>query len=265
MYEEILSQAPASIRASKSLSCDEMLRAKVDAINSVDGHMDDGVSCAVCRNRGYLAVVDGDAVRTVECRCMTQRRARRRLAKSGLADSIRRCTFDAYQTPELWQAKAKAMAKRYVSEREGWFVVSGASGSGKTHLCTAICGELLRQNVNTRYLQWRSDTPELKALVNTDEYAKAMYGYRNAHCLYIDDFWKGALTDADIKLTFDILNSRYNDETKLTVISTELPIERILEVDEAIGSRIYERSRGRYISITGDNKNWRLRRITEDN
>ena len=52
------------------------------------------------------------------------------------------------------------------------------------------------------------------------------------------------MTDADINLAFEILNARYNDPMLRTVISSELPVEKILAIDEAVGGRIVERARG---------------------
>ena len=74
--------------------------------------------------------------------------------------------------------------------------------------------------------------------------------------LYIDDFFKGSVSDADINLAFELLNDRYNSK-RMTILSSERSVEDILELDEAIGSRIYERSKGFYARLPA--KNWRLR------
>ena len=139
-----------------------------------------------------------------------------------------------------------------------WFIISGNSGTGKTHLCTAICGELIKAGKEVRYMLWRDEAPRLKALVNDRfEYDRLISEIKRADVLYIDDFWKGAVTQADINLSFEILNARYNSKQKVTLISSERTIEQILSVDEAIGSRIYERSKGFYIKTPDEN--WRLR------
>ena len=82
--------------------------------------------------------------------------------------------------------------------------------------------------------------------------------------LYIDDFLKCGKnevpTKADTDVALEILMARYNQPDKLTVISTERSISELLELDEALGSRIYERSKGFCLRNTGTDKNWRLRR-----
>ena len=68
---------------------------------------------------------------------------------------------------------------------------------------------------------------------------------------------KGGHTDADIRLAFEILNSRYNDSQLRTIISSELTLFEILGLDEAVGGRIYERSKG--FVLEAPRENWRLK------
>ncbi|MEY8404622.1 hypothetical protein AALA54_15050 [Oscillospiraceae bacterium 44-34] len=76
---------------------------------------------------------------------MPTRKSIARMEKSGLGELLKRCTFGAYQTPIQWQKAAKKLAMDYSANPAGrWLVVSGCSGSGKTHLCTAVCGKLLK-------------------------------------------------------------------------------------------------------------------------
>lgn len=75
--------------------------------------------------------------------------------------------------------------------------------------------------------------------------------------LYIDDFLKGSVTEGDRNIAFDILNDRYNDPRAITIISTEMTIDRILEWDEAVGGRIVERAKEYTINLRGK-RNWRL-------
>lgn len=51
-------------------------------------------------------------------------------------------------------------------------------------------------------------------------------------------------TDKDINLAFELINHRYLDSTKSTIISSERTMEELMSIDEALGGRIYEKSRG---------------------
>ena len=112
---------------------------------------------------------------------------------------------------------------------------------------------------------WRDEIVGLKASVTDAEaYEKRISELKNAPVLYIDDFLKvekGKMpTPADINIAFELLNYRYNNPDLLTIISSELLTTDIIKIDEAVGSRIYEKSKNYQININPDiNKNYRLR------
>lgn len=194
-----------------------------------------------------------------ECECAVKRRNALRIKRSGLADVMNRYTFEAYKTPDKQTAAIKAAALRYVAESRGeWFVIVGRPGSGKTHICTAIVGKLIEGGKNCKYMLWRDEVRELKALVNDNPaYRERMNLLKNVDVLYIDDFFKGrAVSDGDLNVAFELLNARYNAR-KRTIISGERTIGAIMDIDEAIGSRIYERSKNGYCFETSP-ENWRL-------
>lgn len=125
----------------------------------------------------------------------------------------------------------------------------------------AICGELLKQGRSVQYLMWRDQIRALKSYDgDMDERSDQLRKYKTADVLYIDDFLKCGKnevpTKADTDVALEILMARYNQPDKLTVISTERSISELLELDEALGSRIYERSKGFCLRNTGTDKNW---------
>ena len=230
---------------------------KADAMNKERGNLT-GYDCPLCLNKGYIVKVKDHTVVTVECECMTKRRNLKKLEESGLKEIIETYRFDNYETLKPWQRNAKKKAQDFVEKENGWFVICGTPGTGKTHLCTAICGAFLEKNKAVRYMVWREDAPKLKACVNErDQYEKMMNELKSADVLYIDDFWKGSVTDADINLSFELLNSRYNNRSKITIISGEKSIEQMLDIDQAVGSKIYELSKG-FVILTPE-ENYRLR------
>lgn len=217
--------------------------------------------CPVCEDRGYTATrsATGELVTRI-CPCQIRKDNQRRIARSGLSGLLESCTLDTYQTAEPWQKQAKQMAEAYITDWRGkWFYAGGTPGSGKTHLCTAMCGKLMDAGLPVRYVQWRADIPAIKAKVNDAEaYQDAIDPLKSVKVLYIDDFLKGTATEADRNIAFDLLNARYIKPSLLTIISSEWTISRVLDWDEAIGSRIAERSKGCVLNITGS-KNYRLK------
>ena len=68
--------------------------------------------------------------------------------------------------------------------------------------------------------------------------------------LLIDDLFKGSITGSDINIMFEIINYRYLNGLPL-IVSCEKSIEEIINIDEAIGSRLYEMSCDYAISLSG--------------
>lgn len=243
IISKLMMQMPDGVSTSTTEA--ECLAVQIAVLNGREGNLPD-YDCPICRNKGttYEVTTDGDWVAR-ECKCMVKRRSLRRIRLSGLSELMKIYTFDNFKADTDSTRMLKAKAKAYVSNKEGWLYISGVPGSGKTHLCTAICSELLNSGKEVRYMLWRDDAPRLKAIVNDrDRYEETIDGYKTVPVLYIDDFLKGSITDADINLAFELLNARYNNPKLMTIISSERSIGDVLDLDEAVGSRIYERSRG---------------------
>ena len=231
-----------------------------------------GFYCEKCKNNGFIAYAVDDECRLRECLCMQTRRVQENMRESGLGDLLGLYTFDNYETPDLWRETTKNRALEYVSDFSKkdnalkWFCVFGAVGSGKTHICTAICNKILKNGGKVAYMLWREESVKLKAVINDyGEYKRIFKPFKEANTLYIDDFLKckkeQSPTEADINLAFELINHRYYMPGNRTIISSEKTFDEISEFDEAIGSRISQRS-GQYYSMEisqGDGKNWRLR------
>lgn len=231
---------------------------KVDSYNAQEGSLK-GIDCPICKNKGTIGKWDGTGpMYMVECECMNKRRSLLRIEQSGLSPLLKSYTMDSYLPLTKKQYDIKNKAIEFADDPSAWFVIIGKPGTGKTHICTAICGLLIEKNYSVRYMLWRDDAPKLKAHINDrDIYDKAMGELKSCDVLYIDDFWKGNVTDADINLSFELLNSRYNNRNKITIISSEKSLEDMVDIDEAIGSRIWERSKG--FRCSAPEENYRLR------
>lgn len=216
-----------------------------------------GIDCELCNNTGHIVYRKDGMDFVKECECMNRRRSMRRIRKSGMEDLLKRYTFAAYETSDAERFNLKKKAVMFSETDTGWLYIAGQSGSGKTHLCTAICSRLMERGKNVYYMKWRDESRQLKALMNTDEIDLMLTKLKKISVLYIDDFFKGGSNDADVRIAFEILNSRYNDSNLRTIISSEYTLSDICQIDEALGSRIYERSKG--YRLKAPSENWRLR------
>lgn len=253
-----------------SFDFDKHIRSWADRYNQEQGNLQ-GYDCPKCKNRGnFASVVDGYEVMT-PCECMAYRETLYKIQKSGLKNSIDKQTFDSFNAPTDWQEQMKNRAIAFVNNYENkWFYIGGQVGCGKTHICTAIVGELFRRGKTGQYMLWRDEAVKLKANVNdSTEYQKLINPLKTVDVLYIDDFFKTERdklpTQADINIAFEIINYRYNNDELITIISSERTINDLLDIDEAVGSRIYERTKESNVIIGKDkNKNYRLRGLYND-
>lgn len=219
----------------------------------------DNVDCPICGNTGTL-VEKGPALLELHvrpCPCMKKRLSLRSLKAAGMEDMAARYTMEAYVADTDKRKNIKDAALRFIAQDNGWFFIGGRSGSGKTHICTAICTGLMDRFSSIIFMPWRDEISALKmSMRDADSYEKRMKQLKQSPVLYIDDFLKGGTTDSDIRIAFELLNARYNTKSQRTIISSELSLEDILQIDEALGGRIYERSRG--FAVNAPDDNWRM-------
>ena len=229
--------------------------------------------CPKCKDMGLYEPEWGKG--WVQCECQKIRIAERRIKNSGLEKEIAEKTFKNFRAETDWQRQLKETAIAYgeayfEAKKTGgkmpWFFVSGEPGSGKTHICTALCGAFLKREVSVIYMQWVTDSRRLRALVNdADEFDAEIQPYIDVDVLYIDDLFKQPshselrATDAEGKVIFEILNRRMM-QNKATIISTEWYLEdELMAFDSGTFSRAYMLAKGFTVSIErGMDKNYRL-------
>lgn len=220
-------------------------------LNKTKGNLPD-YNCPDCKNKGLIyKAIETDVFGTKhwevvssQCSCIKIRNEIARIKQSGISRLIKDKTFKNYRTTDDWQHNIKTKCCQYANNPGGWLYIGGQSGCGKTHLCTAIIGQLLKNGKEAKYMLWQDDITTLKQTVNDYEaHSNLMDSFKKVDVLYIDDFFKTRnkerVSSADVNTTFKIINYRYNEKL-CTIISSELSIYEISEIDEALGSRIIE-------------------------
>jgi len=268
-------------KAEKEFKFTEM---KANSFNKETGnlHEIDGYSCETCNNKGIIARIVCDSFNNKyelafnQCHCIEIRNTLKRFGKSGLKDIFKNFNFEKYEVKERWQKTIKEKAIDFVNSDKGWFFIGGQSGAGKTFICTAIAGSLIKKGKGVRYMLWRDDVVKLKGAINDCiQYEELITPFKNVDVLYIDDLFKTGKdnngkvqkpTPADVNIAFELLNYRSLNYNLKTIISSECTLYNIIDIDEALAGRIAEQSfkNGFGVNIKPDiNKNYRLREICD--
>lgn len=218
--------------------------------------------CALCGDSGWIFHEENGYRSSEKCRCLLAKESGRRIANSGLAHVMDAWTLDSFTTELEYQKRMKETVVQFVSavkaREKPWLFIGGAVGSGKSHLCTAACGELLRHGLNVRYFQWLTDARRMKSIITESEsYDEQLARYIRADVLYIDDLFKSrrsdqdilSPSDADVRLAFELINGRYVEDKILVISSEWLLTQELLAVDEGTFSRVYEKSKGCRVEI----------------
>lgn len=219
----------------------------------------DGIDCPICHNRCYVFVKEEGHTVAKPCICQKKRRQAFILRRSGISQhDYERYTLKSFyvDTPERTNMKQAAVCfikKYYEGAGIGYF---GHSGTGKTHICIAICQAIQREHY---YFQYRREIQLIKNCMyrNDEKYRSMMDQWENCPILYMDDLFKGAwingkIQQQDVQVIFEIVNSRYMKKLS-TIVSSEQSLSEILSADEAIGSRLYEMLSPYIIEISGAN------------
>jgi DNA replication protein DnaC len=226
-------------------------------------------NCPICKDAEWIISPSGTAASP--CKCQESKRYKAIMDNSGISDVFLKMTFLNYIPKDKAQDIAKKKAMEYArdfekirSTRQNSIMFCKQVGSGKTHLSIAICNELMNQFVGIRYMPYKEVINYLKQIKTDEEsYQREVYSYKNAPVLMIDDLFKlserkGQVNEADLDIIYEIVNARYIKSMPM-IISTEYDTDKLLETDQATGSRIIEMCKGRIVEFEGIQLNDRLR------
>lgn len=149
----------------------------------------------------------------------------------------------AYQGYTLlrWEGPLPDKLMRWAKKRDDdqtFAVISGSTGSGKTHLAMILLMEAWKHGIVGLYVNARLLPPELIDDSRIDEHP-LWTKLTKAQCLVVDDV--GAETDkafAADKIAA-LIESRFLSRRK-TIVTTNLTLAAIYERDNRIGSRLHE-------------------------
>ncbi|MEJ8555128.1 ATP-binding protein [Tepidibacter sp. Z1-5] len=227
----------------------------------------DSFKCSKCKDKELVYNPELDAMEYCECR--ERKLYETILRNSGISEAFRKKTFETFQDKGNRELqKTKITALMYCKDFEGIrdnvsnsIAFLGQVGAGKTHLSIAIANNLMSKNIGVLYMQYRDVITHLKQnMLDEYYYQREISKYKNATVLLIDDLFKGKITETDINIMFEIINYRYLKGSPM-IVSSEYTSDKLLNIDEAIGSRIIEKCEGRMIDFVGKNFNHRLNKV----
>ncbi len=220
----------------------------VEAINDLPGDP----NCPHCHGMGYLRAdvplnhPDFGKLQVCVCRRTNITRAvRERLFALSHLDELRDLTFETFKPrgrTGLGEMQANSLemacnqARHYAQSLNGWLLLQGGYGCGKTHLAASIANFAVGMGVPTLFLTVPDLLDTLRFAFDSDDttFEERFDEIRNANLLVLDDFGTQNTTGWAQEKLFQIINYRYINKLP-TVITTNLALD---DIEPRIRSRL---------------------------
>jgi DNA replication protein DnaC len=216
--------------------------------------------CPICQDAGWVRfeAEPGDPKfgMLFPCICTTERQQEKRsreLNSLSNMESLRHLTFEGFDSTQRGTESAFRTAREYARTTDGWLVLHGGVGVGKTHLAAAIANAYASRHMQaTVYFRVVPDLlDQLRATFDPDTgvaYDERFQQIRNANLLILDDVGTENSTPWASEKLFQLINHRYNEQLP-TVITSNARLDRI---EDRIVSRMLDSRLSRYLFLDAD-------------
>jgi DNA replication protein DnaC len=211
--------------------------------------------CPVCKGARYMRVEVpyGHPFfgRLLPCECLTRDQDERSfgdLERFSQLEPFRTKTFDNFDSKVAGVDKAFQYARKFAQDPQGWLVLIGGYGSGKTHLAAAIANFALSSRNQALFTVVPDLLDHLRSTFapSSDvQYDELFERVRSVPLLILDDLGTENCTPWAGEKLFQILNFRYNNQMP-TVITTNRALSNI---DDRIRSRMSDEAMCEVIQI----------------
>lgn len=202
-------------------------------------------SCKKCSDTGYI---DGARM----CTCFKEGLVKATIASSGMGRLIETQSFDNFSLdvyPDGPQRErmtdnleaAREYVEGFAKNRENLLLI-GKTGTGKTHISTAIAREVISRGYDVLYDSAQNILSDFEDDQFRRRYDEEPKGKKYLECdlLIIDDLGAEFTTPFTVSCLYNLLNTRQN-RALATVISTNLSNE---DLSRKYEDRIYSRIMG---------------------
>lgn len=234
---------------------------------SRDRTQSDQETCPICKGLGYVRpdvpVSHPDFGKLVPCACRLDKLAEKRvsaLRTLSELELLERMTFETF-APEghgLPPDKRKNLrwayeeARAFAKEPEGWLVLKGGYGCGKTHLAAAIANDCVKRGEPVLFITVPDLLDHLRATFapsNPDDHVPAFDArfdqIRTVPVLILDDLGTESATSWAQEKLYQVFNYRYNARLA-TVVTTNYELE---DIPLRLRSRIVDPDLTKIVSI----------------
>jgi len=189
----------------------------------------------------------------------SERRERRRLldARFPALKPLGEFRFDDNQ--KIPQATIAALAEgSWINDRESVILI-GDSGTGKTHLATALGICACQQGRRVRFTTLAALANELQEAESQRELARVVGRYARTELVVLDELGYLALPDGAAELVFQVLSERH--ERGSLIVTTNLPFGEWTKVfpDARLAKAVVDRLTHRAHIIDTGTESWRFR------
>ncbi|MBE3038925.1 MAG: ATP-binding protein, partial [Chloroflexi bacterium] len=231
-------------------------------------------NCPHCHGLGYLrrdaepGSPDFGKLDICVCRqSQVAQTVRERLFSLSHLDELQGLTFESFKTrgrKGVGELQANSLewafnrAKQYAGSLNGWLLLQGGFGCGKTHLAAAIANFVVGLGVPTLFLTVPDLLDTLRFSYDSENttFEQRFDEIRNAPLLVLDDFGTQNATAWAQEKLFQIVNYRYINKLPL-VVTTNLDLD---EIEARIRSRLADPELVSAVRITAPD----YRRPTDD-
>ena len=188
-----------------------------------------------------------------------ERREKRRLIDARFPALKRLQDFRFADNPKIPQATIAALAEgSWIDDRDS-IILIGDSGTGKTHLATALSICACQQGRRVRFTTLAGLANELQEAASSKELARVVARYARTELVCLDELGYLALPDGAAELVFQVLSERH--ERGSLIVTTNLPFGEWTKVfpDPRLAKAVVDRLTHRAHIIDTGNESWRFR------